>query len=171
MADLRFVVVRRDVDPTLPLAEGDPVTTYELVDPWPYADLAPHSGRHVELDEYAAVVRRYSNQDQHWRIHKVHRCDCKSRRQVAQVLVHRPTHRLWVTTVGERPPSALGDVPHDEKGDGMPLHGSEGEQPCPVGVATCGGCGRSWLVVAFDDRAELLLIAGGTHGAAVAAGD
>lgn len=163
----RFLVLREGIDARQAVAVGDPVTTYELAESWPYSDLPPHRGRHVEDDRYYESVMKYANLEAHWRIQDQLRCNCRQRRTIAQLLVHKPSARLWVTHKPERVPLGFRGV-LEHRGNGYPLHGAKGEAPHVHGVASCTGCRQRWLVVSFVDRAELLLIAGATHGASVA---
>lgn len=163
----RFVVFREGIDAHEPFQVGDPVTTYELAEAWPYANLPPHRGRHVEEDEYHNAVVNFANQQEHWRVYEQLRCICRERRTVAQLLVHLPTRRLWITHKMEHIPQAFRAV-LDDRTSGYPLHGAAGEAPHIHGVASCRGCRRRWLVVSFVDRAELILVLNATHGAKVA---
>lgn len=162
-----FLVVREGIEPDKPIEVGDPVTTYELGEPWPYSALRPHRGRHVSDDEYYAAVVQYANQAKHWRVQEQLRCVCKERRTVAQLLVHGPTGRLWVTHKPERIPNQFRAL-LDQRSTGYPLHGAPGEAPHIHGISSCNGCRKRWLVVSFVDRAELIRILKATHGAKVA---
>jgi hypothetical protein len=166
MTDLGYLVVRRGIDNRTPFAVGDDVVTYKLAEPWPYATLPPHSGHDVELQQYSEAVLRHANDGDVWRIHSVLRCDCgKGASTLAQVLVHGPSARLWVTMARQEfVPAALrnGQQPRE----GWPLHGRPGEAPHVGEVASC-KCGNRWLVVSFTDRAETLRIDQARHGAKI----
>ncbi|MDP9822769.1 hypothetical protein J2S59_002578 [Nocardioides massiliensis] len=144
------------------------MTTYELADPWPYAHLSAHSGRHESVDVYARAVIEYANDDEHWRVQQALTCTCRSRRTIAEMVVHVPSARLWVSMKPERIPSAFRKAPSIAEA-AYPLHGVAGEAPHVHGIASCkaSGCGKRWLVVSFTDRAELLRIADATHGAKI----
>jgi len=157
-----YLVHRDDRPNWIPLQVGDPVTTYELGEPWPYGDLPPHGG-HAQADiDYESAVIEHANTDTDWRVQEVLRCDC--RRSVAQVLVHRPSARLWVTAQPEYVPSVFRKA-DARLVEGWVMHGVAGEAPHVGAVASCKGCPKRWLVISFTDHAELIRIRDATHGA------
>lgn len=165
----RFVVVRRGVDQAGPFEEGDAVTTYELVEPWPFAALPAHSGMHRDVDEYAAAVRKYANRNEHWAVKRTLRCDCRSQRAIAYLVMHLPSERLWVTMRNERVPTWGHRVDGWDDNQGWPLHGRPSEAPHMGGVTTCNGCHCSWIVYSFPDSAGAVKIKNVAHGARVRA--
>ncbi|WGX96908.1 hypothetical protein [Nocardioides sp. L-11A] len=162
-----YVVLREGIDVNVPFAVGDPVTTYEIAGQWPYAALPPHSGRHVEDDRYREAVVQFANSKEDWRIQEQLLCDCRDRRTIAQLLVHIPTSRVWVTHKPERVPLEHRGV-LELRSNGYPLHGVRDEAPHVHGVASCSGCRKRWLVVSFVDHAELIHVLRATHGARIA---
>ena len=162
--ELRFLVHREGIESHLPIEAGQEVTTYELGEPWPYRDLPPHSGCSQELVDYQNAVLDHANGPADWRVERSLNCDCRQRRTVAQVLVHRPSARKWVTAKPERVPSAFRK---DVRVNGWVLHGREGEAPHVGAVASCKGCDKRWLIISFVDDAMMLPVKAATHGAQV----
>lgn len=148
-----------------PIRAGDEITTYELGEPFPYLTWPPHQGRHPDVDTYADAVLGLAHDDD-WRVQKSYYCDCRQRRSVAQLLVHVPTKRLWVSMKPERVPAAFRRGPSGV--DGFPLHGVPGEAPHVNGVTSCKGCDKRWLVVSFPDAVELFHVRRARHGARIA---
>lgn len=161
-----FIVVGHDKAPTAPFEVGDPVTTYELGEPLPFGD-RPHSGHTQALLNYEEDVQKHANADEDWRVQEQLYCNCPSRRAVAQVLVHEPSSRLWVTAKPERVPAAFRRQGHGLV-EGWAMHGAAGDSPHIGGVASCKGCDKRWLVISFADGAQLIRIKSATHGAYVA---
>lgn len=161
--DFGFIVHREGVDPRVPFSVGDEVDTYELAGELrSYYELPAHTGHTPALLAYEADVVQRQNEDEHWSVRRVLRCTC--RRQVAQVLFHLPSGRLWVVvTAPEWVPAAMrkGDPPAGPVGH--PLHGSRGEAPCTPDAVSCPGCDARWFVLSFADRAELVPICRATH--------
>jgi hypothetical protein len=160
---LRFLVVRRGVDEGIPWAAGDPVTTYELVEPWPYAELSAHGGHDHALVAYMEAVgveMGSADPAELWREDSALYCSCTARRKLVTVVVHRKSGRRWVSPrrdrKAQRPP------------DFWPLHGREGEGPHYGDVSQCNGCNARWLVISFSDHAELIGIKSVRYGAEVA---
>lgn len=159
------IVVREGKDNRLPMEPGDDVITYELEgDSWPYADLPPHEGMHVELARYMDAVLQHANDPQHWRVVETLRCECY--RAVGYLLAHSPSGRLWVTTKTESIPTAF-QRSQSRGREGWALHGKKGQAPHVGAVASCKGCDKRWLVVSFIDRAEMLRVVDARHGAKV----
>lgn len=161
------IVMRHDVDNQIPLRVGDGVITYELGESWPYRHLPQHSGHTMDLLAYQDTVLQHANADDDWRVQEQLHCDCRARRVVAQVLVHKRSARLWVTAKPERVPAAF-RANGAASIEGWAMHGSEEEAPHIGGVSSCKGCDKRWLVVSFADHAELVRIRSATHGATVA---
>ena len=161
--DSEFLVLREDVDPALPVAVGDIVTSYEIPgNVRSYYELPAHTGHTPDLFKYEEDVVQHQNEDANWSVSKVLRCTC--RRQVAQVLFHLPSERLWVViTAPEWVPAARrrGDAPADPIGQS--LHGSKGEAPCDPVAVSCPGCDARWFVLLFADRAQLVPVGVATH--------
>lgn len=165
--DFGALVARHGVDNRLPIQVGDEVTTYVLGERWPWASLPPHEGHAQELVEYQEAVLKYANGDDDWRVERELTCDCRSRRVVAQVLVHIPSARRWATMKPERVPAPFRSG-NGSAVDGWALHGQSGQQPHVGGVASCKGCRKRWVVVSFVDSAELIAVRDAKHGARVA---
>lgn len=163
-----YVVMREGIDNEFPFEAGDPVTTYELGDKYPYTSLPPHRGRHATDDAYFEAVATYANQEEHWRVQKHLRCDCKSWRSIARLMVHIPSNRQWVFHNPEDVAKPFRTLVLKERNLAYPLHGAPGEAPHVHGVSSCNGCDKRWLVVSFHDDAEIIHVQGAIHGAKVA---
>lgn len=160
--DYGALVVRRDIDNRMPFKPGDEITTYVLGEPYPYLDLPPHSGHSREHSQYELNVIAKS-QPADWALRNDLRCDCKQRRSIAQVLVHLPDSRLWVSQKVEHAPASFREE-RNTRTTGWALHGREGEAPHVGGVTSCKGCRTRWLVVSFVNRAEMFRIRSATRG-------
>lgn len=160
------IVVRPGVDLSVPVAPGDDVVTYLLGERYPYTDLPPHRGCTMDLVRYQDAVMRYTNSENSWAVRDKLRCDCY--RVVAQVLVHLPSDRLWVSMRPERVPAEFrGGAGRATDEIVYAMHGVDGEAPHVGGVVSCNGCDKRWLVVSFAEQAELFRIASATHGAKI----
>lgn len=155
----RFLVRRRGPDPSVPVGAGDEVVTYELAEPWPYADLPAHTGCwRVDF-----MLRKYVTdwRESEWQVEHVLRCSCRARRAIAQLQVHVPTGHRWVAMVDSQATRSTVGLLESSM---WPLHGQPNQSPHIGGIARCKGCRTRWLVVSTLNGAALIRLKSATPG-------
>lgn len=160
--ELRWLVVRREVDAAKPIEVGDPVITYELDEPFPYAYM-PRCVMPQDLYDYAEAVDFATAT---WREESALHCpNCPKGkgRKIASIMVHEGAARRWVSPRAEKLPAGFSPRPAES----WPMHGERDAGPHIGEIASCPGCRKRWLVISFVDRAELIGIKSARYGAKV----
>lgn len=156
---IECVVRGVDKDPADPVRSGDLVDGFTPVEPYAYQPrpslrswaVDPHSVPLPGDLERSRMIEQFY-------------CDCAKRATLVRIIAGSDG-RKWALMRPEQVPTAARRDGHDDgrNSRATPLHCSIDGTPC-IQVTTCRRCRRNWLVLLWDDVAEIVKLNLVRHG-------